>query len=59
MNNNKCMFLEDFNIFGIDDKPCWYLYHKYCSEINACYYKQLQKLKKENERLKEVLNGNI
>ena len=51
-------FQQNYNVFGLDDKPCCYLYHKYCNEINDCYYKRLQELKMENKKLNELLNEN-
>lgn len=51
--DEKCMFQQNYNIYGIEDKPCCYLFHKYCEEVDDCYFKQLQRLKQENEQLCE------
>jgi hypothetical protein len=47
----NCNFQENYNVFGIDDKPCCYLYHKYCDEIDNCYLKKCKRLEQENKAL--------
>ena len=49
----KCNFQQNYNIYGLDDKPCCYLFHKYCNEVDDCEHKQLQRLKQENETIRE------
>lgn len=55
-NKENCNFQQNYNVFGLDDKPCCYLYHKYCGEIDSCYFKRCKRLEQENERLREELN---
>ena len=47
-----CPACRDFNVFGIDDKGCCYLYMDYCKNhpeckmkefINSCYKKDVSK----------------
>lgn len=49
----NCNFQQNYNVFGLDDKPCCYLYHKYCDEIDSCYFKRCKRLEQENKELKE------
>lgn len=51
----KCMFEQNYNVFGLDDKPCCYLFHKYCNEVDDCEHKQLLRLKQENKKLKKKI----
>jgi len=51
----NCNFQQNYNVFGLDDKPCCYLYHKYCDEIDSCYFKRCKRLEQENKELKENL----
>ena len=53
----KCNFQQNYNVYGLDDKHCCYLYHKYCNEIEDCEHKQLRRLKQENEKLKEEIEA--
>ena len=50
-NKENCNFQQNYNVFGLDDKPCCYLYHKYCDEIDSCYFKRCKRLEQENEKL--------
>ena len=50
-NKENCNFQQTYNVFGLDDKPCCYLYHKYCEEINNCYFKRCKRLEQENKAL--------
>ena len=43
-------------MFGLDDKPCCYLYHKYCDEIDNCYFKRYKLLEQENKKLLNARN---
>ena len=52
-NKENCNFQQNYNVFGLDDKPCCYLYHKYCNEIDSCYFKRCKRLEQENKELKE------
>lgn len=52
-NKENCNFQQNYNVFGLDDKPCCYLYHKYCDEIDSCYFKRCKRLEQENKELKE------
>lgn len=51
----NCKFQQNYNVFGLDDKPCCYLYHNYCNEIENCYFKRCKNLEQENEELKEEI----
>ena len=55
-NKENCNFQQNYNVFGLDDKPCCYLYHKYCDEIDSCYFKRCKRLEQENKELKEKLD---
>ena len=55
MTEENCNFQQSYNIFGLDDKPCCYLYHKYCEEIDSCYFKKYKRLEQENKQMKSVL----
>jgi SMC interacting uncharacterized protein involved in chromosome segregation len=48
-NKENCNFQQNYNVFGLDDKPCCYLYHKYCDEIDSCYFKRCKRLEQENK----------
>ena len=50
----NCNFQQNYNVFGLDDKPCCYLYHKYCNEIDSCYFKRCKRLEQENKELKSL-----
>lgn len=58
----NCNFQQDYNVYGLDDKPCCYLYHKYCDDIENCYFKRYKRLEQENERMRykiqEVVQAN-
>lgn len=56
-DKENCNFQQNYNVFGLDDKPCCYLYHKYCKDVEDCYFKELQKLRIENKKLKEIKMG--
>ena len=51
----NCNFQQNYNVFGLDDKPCCYLYHKYCDDIENCYFKRCKRLEQENEKLRKAL----
>jgi len=51
----NCIFQQNYNVFGLDDKPCCYLYHKYCNEIDSCYFKRCKRLEQENKQMKSAL----
>ena len=53
---SECPAMDTYNIFGIEDKPCCYKFHEYCSAIPNCYYKQLKRKEQECEGLEEELN---
>ena len=55
-NKENCNFQQTYNVFGLDDKPCCYLYHKYCEEINNCYFKRCKRLEQENKQLTQWLD---
>ena len=55
-NKENCNFQQTYNVFGLDDKPCCYLYHKYCEEINNCYFKRCKRLEQENKELRQQYN---
>jgi hypothetical protein len=57
-NKENCIFQQNYNIFGLDDKPCCYLYHKYCDEIDSCYFKRCKHLEQENKELKIYIESN-
>ena len=52
----NCNFQQNYNVFGLDDKPCCYLYHKYCDEIDNCYFKRCKRLEQENKKIKKQYN---
>ena len=52
----SCNFQQNYNVFGLDDKPCCYLYHKYCDEIDNCYFKRYKLLEQENKKLLNARN---
>lgn len=54
-NKESCNFQQNYNVFGLDDKPCCYLYHKYCDEIDNCYFKKCKRLEQENKQIKSAL----
>ena len=51
----KCNFQQNYNVFGLDDKPCCYLFHKYCNEVEDCEHKQLLRLQQENQALRRAI----
>ena len=51
----NCNFQQNYNVFGLDDKPCCYLYHKYCDEIDSCYFKRCKRLEQQNKELKTCI----
>ena len=53
----NCIFQQNYNVFGLDDKPCCYLYHKYCEEIDNCYFKRCKRLEQENRELKKQIES--
>jgi hypothetical protein len=56
-NKENCNFQQNYNVFGLDDKPCCYLYHKYCDEIDSCYFKRCKRLEQENKDLKKQIES--
>ena len=40
---SECPAMNTYNIFGIEDKPCCYKFHEYCSTIPNCYFKELKR----------------
>ena len=40
---SECPAMCTYNIFGIEDKPCCYKFHEYCSAIPNCYFKELKR----------------
>lgn len=54
-NKESCNFQQNYNVFGLDDKPCCYLYYKYCDEIDDCYFKRCKRLEQENKQMKSAL----
>ena len=52
----NCNFQQNYNVFGLEDKPCCYLYHKYCDEIDSCYFKKCKRLEQENKELRQQYN---
>ena len=50
-----CPAMDTYNIFGIEDKPCCYKFHEYCSAIPNCYFKQLKQAEQKLENIKEKL----
>ena len=52
---SKCPAMDTYNIFGIEDKPCCYKFHEYCSAIPNCCFKQLKRKEQECEELKSDL----
>ena len=52
---SKCPAMDTYNIFGIEDEPCCYKFHEYCSAIPNCYFKQLKRKEQECEELKSDL----
>ena len=56
----NCNFQQNYNVFGLDDKPCCYLYHKYCDEIDSCYFKRCKRLEQEkNKYYQQTLDDEI
>ena len=53
---SKCPAMDTYNIFGIEDKPCCYKFHEYCSAIPNCYFKQLKQTEQKLENIKEICN---
>ena len=53
---SKCPAMDTYNIFGIEDKPCCYKFHKYCSAIPNCYFKELKLTEQKIENIKEICN---
>ena len=55
---SKCTAMCTYNIFGIEDKPCCYKLHEYCSTIPNCYFKELKraahKLQTKEQALDEI-----
>lgn len=53
-----CPAMCSYNIFGIEDKPCCYKFHEYCSTIPKCYFKELKrtvhKLQIKEQALDEI-----
>lgn len=54
---SKCPAMNTYNVFGQEDKPCCYKYHKYCNTVLNCYFKQLKRKEQECEELKEQLDS--
>ena len=52
----ECPAMNTYNIFGIEDKPCCYKFHEYCSTIPNCYFK---KLKREKQNSQEAIDTAI
>lgn len=48
---SKCPALYNYNVFGVEDKPCCYKYFDYCDKIEKCIFKQLLE---ENSKLKQM-----
>ena len=53
---SECPAMDTYNIFGIEDKPCCYKFHEYCSAIPNCYFKQLKQTEQKLENIKEICN---
>ena len=53
---SKCPAMDTYNIFGIEDKPCCYKFHEYCSAIPNCYFKELKLTGQKLENIKEICN---
>lgn len=51
---SECPAMNTYNVFGQEDKPCCYKYHKYCNAIPICYFKQLKRKEKECEEYRKV-----
>lgn len=52
---SKCPAMNTYNVFGQEDKPCCYKWHKYCNTVPNCYFKQLKRKEQECEELKEKI----
>lgn len=37
----NCPACRQYNVFGVDDKPCCYSYMKYCQDCTDCKLKQI------------------
>ena len=44
---SECPAMCTYNVLGIEDKPCCYKFHEYCSAIPNCYFKQLKRKEQE------------
>ena len=52
-----CPACRDFNIFGIDDEGCCYLYMDYCKNHHECKFKEFIKYcYKDNVSKEDILN---
>ena len=52
----KCPAMDTYNIFGIEDKPCCYKFHEYCSAIPKCCFKELKLTEQKLKKIKEICN---
>ena len=52
---SKCPAMDTYNIFGIEDKPCCYKFHEYCSAIPNCYFKQLKCKEQKIDKIKDII----
>ena len=53
---SKCPAMDTYNIFGIEDKPCCYKFHEYCSAIPNCCFKELKLIEQKLKKIKETCN---
>lgn len=55
MDITNCPAHRPFNVFGLDDKGCCYMEHKYCEYVENCDFKtMLKRLNKAEKILKTV-----
>ena len=52
---SECPAMCTYNIFSIEDKPCCYKFHEYCSVIPNCCFKQPKREEKECNKLKQTI----
>lgn len=45
----NCPACRQYNVFGVDDKPCCYSYMKYCQDCTDCVMKQIVDYCLDNE----------
>ena len=52
----ECPAMCTYNILVIEDEPCCYKFHEYCSAIPNCYFKELKLTEQKLKNIKEIYN---